>query len=343
MLAEYGGDDVPSFCGITLTYFECCLIMALRAFQKNSIDFGVFEVGLGGRLDAVNSLSPELCIITSIGLDHMQYLGDTPEKIAREKAGVMRENVPVICGRTQTQTLQYEAVYHRCASFDALGKTFDWQIKNGNFILKTKQYGEFSIDVAPNTPTYQCDNIAVAAFAILKAFERKRLKGDRASILKHFVRHTQWVGRMWDSSRNASKKIGVSKITLDGAHNIDAVQSFVRAVLAQNHASRALIVNSCADKAIEAMFPHYLEAFDAERIFVSPIASTPRGCKPEEYCNRVGLSPRQVCGSLGEALRRAAHDVSENGVIYISGSLYLIGDALRELEEMSALASIYVP
>lgn len=343
VLAEYGGDDVPQFSGIALTYFECCLIMALRAFQKNSIDFGIFEVGLGGRLDAVNGLSPDLCIITSIGLDHMQYLGNTPEQIAREKAGIMRENVPVICGRTQTQTLKYEAIYHRCASFDALGESFDWQVENDNFILKTKQYGEFSIDVARHTPAYQCDNIAVAAFALLKAFERKQLKGDITSIVKHFVRHTQWVGRMWDGSRNASEKIGVAKITLDGAHNIDAVKSFVRAVLAQNHASRALIVNSCADKAIEAMFPHYLDAFDAARIFIAPIASTPRGCHPEAYCSRVGLSHRQACRSLHEALCRAAHDVAENGVIYISGSLYLIGDALRELQETSALESVYVP
>lgn len=336
VLAEYGGDDVPEFSGISLTYFECCLVMALRVFRNKKVNFGVFEVGLGGRLDATNALKPSLSIITSISRDHESYLGHELSQIAVEKAGIMRSGCPVVTGRSEVDVLREQAQLHESSSFDALGYDFDWNIRDGEVFLNSR-FGQIPMYGAANLPDYQRDNAAVASFSLLKAAEIG-LVPDMHDYISDLCRHTRWVGRMWSCPASAAR-IGVADIVLDGAHNPDGVRAFVEAV---RHKSfrRALVVNSCADKSISEMFPQYLSAFEASSIFVVPIKTTPRACTPQFYCQKSGLSEEQCCISLPEGISRAAEYVGKSGVIYISGSLYLIGEAIRELDDVSTLESI---
>lgn len=341
VLSEYGGDDNPDFSGLTLTYFECCLIMALRFFRRSNIQFGVFEVGLGGRLDATNVLSPSMSIITSIGHDHEQYLGHTLEAIAHEKAGIMRKGCPVVVGRTCVETLRREALEHGCSAFHALGVDFDWRCDDDGFRLVTDD-DTIPMQGGEELARFQRDNAAVAAFALLSAARMGWFKGNVREVLRNLIVQTKWVGRMWPCSETTARALRVSHLIMDGAHNPDGVESFCNAVptKAPRRTTRALVVNSCGDKDIEAMFPRYLDVFDPERIFVSPITSSPRGCSPSDYCTRTGLEPSRACASLDEAIRRAAQAVGEDGTIFISGSLYLIGDAIRCLGETSNLESV---
>ena len=336
VLNEYGGDPLPEFSGTALTYFECCLIMALRAFKAHHVQFGVFEVGLGGRLDATNALSPSLSIITSISRDHEAYLGSETSQIAREKAGIMRPDCPVICGRNETDVLKLEAVSKNCASFDALGADFDWKEENHQIVLHSR-FGAMPMPGAEKLAIYQRDNAAVALFALQKAQEIGLI--PNVSIPDDLIHRTRWVGRMWPCSAHTARKFGVSSIIMDGAHNPDGVRAFIEAVQS-NPGPRALIVNSCGDKDISTMFPQYLSAFAPSSIFVIPVTTTQRACSPADYCSRTGLSTLQVCTSLENALTRAATIIGSSGTIYISGSLYLIGQAISELHETDALRSI---
>ena len=96
-----------------LSFFEMTVGMAFKYFSDEQVDIAVIEVGLGGRLDATNIITPEVSVITNIGLDHVQFLGDTHEKIATEKAGIIKKSVPVVIGQTQQETA---AVFKKIAS-----------------------------------------------------------------------------------------------------------------------------------------------------------------------------------------------------------------------------------
>ena len=341
VLTEYGGTAIPGYSGIALTYFECCLVMALRAFAHHHIQFGVFEVGLGGRLDATNALAPGLSIITSISRDHEAYLGHETAQIAREKAGIMRRGCPVICGRQEIETLRAEAIARGCSSFDALDDTFGLVRRNGAIMLDTGRE-LIRLTGAEDMPRYQQDNLAVAVFALLKAAECGLISGDLRGILDGLAARTRWVGRMWTCRADAAQKLGVRKVMLDGAHNPDGVHAFVSAVSqrADNGTPKALVVNSCGDKALEDMFPQYLAVFDPSAIFVVPISATKRAMAPADYCRRTGLSEAQACHSLAEGLSKAAKCAGSDGIIYISGSLYLLGEAIQALGETEMLDTI---
>ena len=338
VLSDFGGESPKS--GIALTYFECCLMMALRLYQKKHVQFGVFEVGLGGRLDATNALSPCLSIITSIGLDHTEYLGKDTHQIAREKAGIMRQGCPVVAGRTEVDTLRRESLDRRCASFEALGVDFDWKIQNHRVVLESN-LGSLEMHGAENMPDFQRDNAAVALFALLRAQQNQSIPRIQEQ-LPDLIPHTQWVGRMWTCSPPCAQRYGVHQIILDGAHNVDGVKAFVNAAK-KNPLPKALLVNSCADKNIDAMFPCYNAAFQPQNIFIVPIHATPRAMSPIGYCHRVHLPTTQACHDLDEGLQRAAHAVGPHGTLYISGSLYLIGEALQWLDDVSALQNIEIP
>ncbi len=341
VLKTYGGDEIPEFSGVSLTYFECCLMMALRAFKRERVEFGVFEVGLGGRLDATNVLSPGLSIITSISRDHEAYLGHETAQIAREKAGIMRAGVPVVCGRNEREVLRMEAERIGCSSMDALGDEFDW-IESDNEVYLESKYGHLLMTGANKLPDYQRDNASVSLFSLMKSAEIGLLPERVNEVLSDVVRHTKWVGRMWPCSEQSAQTIGVHEIVLDGAHNEDGVRAFMQAVRSREHGEKkALVVNSCEDKSIEQMFSQYSD-FERSQIFVVPIKTTKRACAPEAYCCRVGLDVHQACASIEQGIRRAADSVGRDGTIYISGSLYLLGEVIECLDEKAAMMDIYI-
>ncbi len=331
--------DDPQLGDPVLTYFECCFAMALEAFKRTHVNLGVFEVGLGGRLDATNILEPDISIITSISLDHMQYLGNTVEQIAREKAGIMRAGKPVIIGRQTHDVLREEAQKRGASALYALGEDFDWQKNEEGTVELVAKTFKFPMFGTEHMADYQLDNAAVALFAAHIAHQCGLFTSDPTPGMAHALTHTRWVGRMYNVPDAIAQSFDVQHITLDGAHNQDGVRCFCNAVAAQNCSPRALIVNSCGDKAIDEMFPQYLNVFVPQAIFVSPLAN-PRAMNPHDYCTRTGLPPEQACSTMDEALERAAKYVGSTGTIYISGSLYLLGDVLKRLKDDTVLNSI---
>lgn len=331
ILAEFGGEPGPGASGITLTYFECCLMMALRFFHEKQVSFGIFEAGLGGRLDATNALSPSMTVITSIGMDHTQYLGNTTSQIALEKAGLMRPGCPVISGRQEISTLESHARELGCASFEALGRDFDWKESQGMVCLSFKNE-EIPLPGAENLPSFQRDNAAVASYALIRAEQLGILPARIRPVLKKLIPSTRWPGRMWTCSLESARNYGIHSIILDGAHNPDAMRVLCNEIRTQS-APKALITNSCRDKAIEDIAAIYRTVFPENAIFAVPIHTTPRSCAPDEYCHRAGIPETQATESLNQALERAASIIGNQGTVYISGSLYLIGEAMTLLGE----------
>ncbi|MCL2326370.1 MAG: hypothetical protein FWC40_07760 [Proteobacteria bacterium] len=339
-LARFGGDpeDAAMASGIVLTYFECCLMMALAHFRDIGIAFGVFEVGLGGRLDATNALSPCLSIITSVSLDHEAYLGYDLASIAREKAGIMRAGRPVILGRDAHDVLMQEASHRKAGPVYALGRDFDWIEDTDGVMFR---FGTHCLPMvgAETWHDYQRDNAAVAFCAALVLSDLGLLRGELLPALRRVILATRWVGRMWRCHEASSQRLGVAAITLDGAHNPEGVRRFCQAIGQAPAVPRALIVNSCADKDIARMFSQYLGVFDASAIFVAPVQN-PRALHPHAYCTKVGHPVHQACETLHEALGRAAEYAGPDGYLYISGSLYLLGEVLHALGDTSSLDSI---
>ena len=188
---------------------------------------------------------------------------------------------------------------------------------------------------------FQLDNAAVAFATAQILHESGKLQGDVDAILENILTHTQWVGRLWQLPKAVAEKFGCAHIFMDGAHNIDGVRALCTALKTMGEPKLAFVVNSCADKAIEDMFACYQTLLPNEAFFVPPVP-THRVMPPQDYCRRVGLPESQATASITEAIQHAADYAGTKGTVIITGSLYLLGAALRELQIDAAQQSIYV-
>ena len=289
-----------------VTLFEFATVMALKYFAEQKCDLVIWETGLGGRLDATNIVTPLASVITNISFDHQQWLGDTLAKIAAEKAGIIKTGVPVVTAENQPEAL---AVIEQVAR------------KNNSPIVQITEPLTFNFQ--PSTSLigeHQKRNaaLAVATVEILQ----KQIPVSKTQI-KIGLQQVNWPGRLQLVER------GGQKILLDGAHNVAGAET-LRAALAKDFAGGkpVLIFGALADK----NWPDIcrLLAPLAAKIFTVPVAS-------ERTMNAAALAecfraanPATVataCDNLADALN-ASKDAP---FIVITGSLYLVGEALERL------------
>ena len=309
------------------TFFEFVTVMALKYFAEQKCELVIWETGLGGRLDATNIVTPLASVITNIGLDHQQWLGDTLEKIATEKAGIIKPGVTVVTATTGEAL----AVIERIAR------------EQDAPLVKVGQAGRLSgAGVPPALPLpgkHQRLNAALA-LATVEALQNKIHVSEQQR--RTGLAQVNWPGRMQLITRPSGQKI-----LLDGAHNSDGAEVLRAALQAgapasgpacfskptgragpETGAPSALILGILGDKNCRAMC-HILAPL-AARILLVPVKSE-RTAKPAElaeFCRTE--NPRAivvVCASLREALEKSA---SEPFVV-IAGSLYLIGEAMELL------------
>ncbi len=268
------------------TYFELVTAMAFLYF-RDRVDFAVLEVGLGGRLDATNIVEQEVSVITSIGMDHKEFLGDTVEAIAAEKAGIIKQNEPVVIG---------PSAY--------LPPVRD---KAGTRLLRASAEDLIKYpDVRPQLlGRHQLENIAIA----IRAAEC--LGVDRADILRG-VNTATWPGRL--------ERIG--RFLLDGAHNVPAVQALDAFLTEFQPDGVWIIFGAMADKQYEEMLS-ILKPHARQFVFTKPQSS--RAKEPADLQKLVPDSHVEptVPGAISYAGRTAPADTT----ILICGSLYLIGEA----------------
>ena len=305
------------------TFFEVVTVMALNFFAEQKCDLVIWETGLGGRLDATNIVTPLASVITNIALDHQPWLGDTLEKIAAEKAGIIKPGVPIITAADDPDAL---AVMERTA-----------REKNAPLTpvaadVNPPQTSEISAAFCRGAATlpllgeHQKANAALA-LATVEVLQNKIPVSDAA--IRNGLATVAWPGRLQLVVRPSGQKI-----LLDGAHNVAGAKTLRKTV--ENNfpvEKRTLILGALQDKdwrqICEVLAPL------AARIFTVPVASE-RAANPRELaaaCRAVNPAAGIVAGeSLAEALTGAEAD----DFVLITGSLYLVGEALERLGLSSA-------
>jgi dihydrofolate synthase / folylpolyglutamate synthase len=288
------------------TFFEVVTVMALRYFAEQKCDVVIWETGLGGRLDATNIVTPLASVITNIGLDHQQWLGDTLEKIAAEKAGIIKSGIPVLTAATGPEALRVIEGVARAQNSPLTRVKLDPRSAGSPVRL----LGE-----------HQSLNAALAS-ATVQALQDKIPVTEQQ--IQHGLERVEWPGRMQLVTRQSGQKI-----LLDGAHNVAGANALVLA-LQQNFPlmKPALILGVLRDK--DAAGICKVLAPLAQSILLVAIHSerTESPAKLEAACREANPGAQiQVCQTLETALS----DSTNKPFLVIAGSLYLVGEALELL------------
>jgi dihydrofolate synthase / folylpolyglutamate synthase len=311
---------------VSLTYFEFATLAAVWLFQMQAPDVAILEVGLGGRLDAVNAFDPDCAIVTGIDLDHMDYLGDTREKIAFEKAGVFRAGVPAICGDPDPpQSLLRHAsaigadlmCYGR--EFRCIAHTIDWTY-DGSVLMEhlpmPNLIGEFQL------------NNAACVITAIEALQ-KRLPVNAEAIAAGLV-YVRLAGRF--------ERIGDSPETiLDVAHNPQAARVLAENLRMISGAEKIRAVfGVLADKDIEGVIEPMVALVN--QWYVAAVRQ-PRGASAEHVMDalRAQMPDANAIAyqDLTEAYAQACRDAGKNDKIIVFGSFFTVSEimlAMRSLE-----------
>ena len=283
--------------GVQPTFFECTCAMAAVAFMEARVDIGVWEVGVGGRLDATNAVSHQLSVITRIALDHQDLLGTSLSQIAAEKAGVIAPCQPVVLApqarrdaRAVRAVVARVAARQKAALIDA----------------------EPASDLAERLPPYQRDNIGCA-------WRAAQVLGTHPAAFRRALDAFHWPGRYHWLSRPAP-------VLLDGAHNEDGMRAFAVALRQDArlaHRRLAVVFSSLRGRDAGALAAP-LRALPAP-IFVCP-SSSRRSLTKAHLMRKVAGAAG--CDTPALALARARASAGRDGVVLVAGSLALVGDVL---------------
>ncbi len=305
-----------------LTTFEFLTCCAFLHFAREKVDVAVFEVGLGGKLDATNIIRPQVSVITGIALDHQNYLGRTLTKIAGEKAGIIKENIPAIsgCRAPSARRVIVSQAKKVAAPLLEIGK--DAVIRNVRdtrgryaFDLRTprREYKSLRLSLAGE---HQTRNAALAVLAIeaLKSFPIK--VGD----IREGLANTDWFGRL-DEYQSERRTL------LDGAHNPEGAELLKDFLVRQKEKEIHMVFGAVRDKNIRgigsAVFPV------ATSIHLTPLLNS-RTADPKDIAamHKRYRSRMKIYGAMREALYAAWKECSPSGLVVVTGSLYLVGELL---------------
>ncbi len=291
------------------SYFETMTAMAFLLFRKLGVDTAVVEVGLGGRLDATNVIVPLLSVITRIDFDHMEYLGDTIRKIAVEKAGILKPGVPAVFSAQHADAMEVLDLTARRVGSDTV-HTGDWAVSDVSLDASGGRFVANGLRIAcPLAGGHQMENALTAAAALLRL-------GIAPEAVERGIRDTRWPGRLERLSASP-------EVLADGAHNASGARALA-AHLDRFYRGRAItmIYGSMRDKRVdeigEILFP-------LARTVIATAPGMERSLPPERILAVSHHPDLRIASSLDEAVSMAAGW----DVLVITGSLYLVAEALR--------------
>ncbi len=308
------------------TFFEIITAIAAKYFADEKVDFGIFEVGMGGRLDATNTIPAEICVITNIGIEHSFYLGDSVKKIAFEKGGIIKKSSTVITAIQDEEAL--EVIRGLCEKNSAeimrVGCDIRWENRKSmqstqKFDVRTKKniYKEI---VLPLLGKHQADNCSVA-LGVMEELQRKGVKITKENIYKG-LRATKWEGRFEVVSGNPS-------FILDAACNPSAaiaLRETLREFLGDGD-RLVLMIGILRDKDFEEVSRILVPLAD-EIVLTEPQSS--RALRVEEFRRAVGqyasAEKLKCLPDIEDALRHSAHRMEDKkGYVCVTGSIFLLG------------------
>ena len=325
---------VGDFCP---TFFEVVTAIAFLHFMRMKVEWAVVEVGMGGRLDATNIIQPEVAVITSIGIDHSEFLGDTLEDIAREKAGIIKQGVPLVTaeqcpevmGVIQQRCDEKEAPLFRFHSeFSAERASRDSAVVSLHYQGKNA-YRDVSLSLAGE---HQIVNAALAIKVIEIVSEKyPEMDGD----IREGLEAVRWPGRLEMIKANPP-------ILIDGAHNPPAAMALsahLQKLLGTKYRRIIMVAGVMADKDIGGILKPLLP-LASEIIFASPAYGRAASAKKlGEVAAALGHASK-TSESVAGALRMAESLAEPGDLIVVTGSFYTLGEAKEAVGQKGILAGL---
>ena len=288
-----------------LSFFEMTVGMAFDYFAKQDIDIAVIEVGMGGRLDSTNIITPKLSVITNIGLDHTQFLGDTLKKIATEKAGIIKQNIPVVIGQTQPET---EAV------FKEMAKTNNSDIYFADQLIDKPLESDLK-------GAYQQHNIktVIQSVTVLNDLGYYISNSKLKIGLLNVVKNTNLQGRWQVLQQNP-------KVICDTAHNKEGLAIVIQQLQTEVFNNLHIVFGVVNDKALDTIIPILPKR--ASYYFCKP--NIQRGLDADKLrlvFNKKGLQGESY-ESVDEAYKRALTNAKKDDLIYVGGSTFVVAEVI---------------
>lgn len=311
-----------------LSFFEMTVGMAFDYFAKEQIDIAIVEVGMGGRLDSTNLITPEVSVITNIGLDHVKFLGDTMEKIASEKAGIIKPNIPVVIGETQPETHQvFEDKARECNSpiyfadqiFDCDKIHIESNTVQKFDLWKSSELYLEAVEI-PLLGNYQQKNLTTVICALDLLRKKFNISDDniRDGITK-VIYNTHLMGR-WQI-------LGTDPLTIaDTGHNVAGITEVVRQLAEMQYSKLHFVIGMVNDKDIDhvlQLLPHNCEYYFCK-------ADIPRGLDANILAEKAfayGLRG-QVYESVSHAYHSAINAAHFDDVVFVGGSNFTVAEVV---------------
>ncbi|MBT0607494.1 bifunctional folylpolyglutamate synthase/dihydrofolate synthase [Aequorivita echinoideorum] len=287
-----------------LSFFEMTVGMAFDFFRNEKVDIAIIEVGMGGRLDSTNIIIPEISVITNIGLDHTQFLGNSLAKIAVEKAGIIKRNVPVVIGETHPET---KPIFVDISSEKKAPIFFAEEMDSPNYVSDLK-----GIYQEKNKKT------VVAALKILQKnwnISEKNIADGMASVVKN----TGLLGRWQILNENP-------KIICDTGHNKDGLKLVLKQLADESFNHLHIVMGIVSDKDLNSVLPMFPK--NATYYFCKP--NIPRGMDASVLASQAkifGLNGSEYI-SVKSAYRTALQSARENDLVFVGGSTFVVAEVL---------------
>ena len=312
------------FAALHPSFFEMTVAMAFKYFVDREVDVAVIEVGLGGRLDSTNIITPLTSVITNISFDHMALLGDTLEKIAAEKSGIIKPHIPVVIG---TRDRNYDFVFEGKARSCDAPLTFasdEWKIRqnnDGSYDLSHRSGISFSSLVCELKGSYQRKNIPTVLESVLSlqnsglAIREEHIRNGIACVIRNTGLHGRW------------EKLANTPYTVcDTGHNIDGLTEVVAQLRSCTYRHLHFVIGMVNDKDVNSV----LRILPREATYYFCKASIPRAMNEQELAGKA-----RSCGlqgttypTVGEAYAAARKNAIPEDMIYIGGSTFVVAEVV---------------
>jgi dihydrofolate synthase/folylpolyglutamate synthase len=311
------------------TFFEATTALAFLCFAEAGVDLAVIEVGLGGRLDSTNVIAPLATAVTNVARDHTEYLGDSLEGIAWEKAGIFKSGVPAVVGESAPALLDVlrgraEEVGAPFVELDRVARVSDVEVslEGTSFRLESERWGSQAMRI-PLVGAHQARNAALAAELLGVLPDDVRPPWE--AIGRGFA-EVRWAGRMQVVRQRGGTWI------FDVAHNPAGVRALVETLDSLDFPRPLVLLAAIlSDKEWDEMLPPLLARADAAILTIAPTAPESRRWDPERAAKALDASiPVRVIPDLAAALMRA-ETMAPYGTVLVTGSVHTVGDALGEM------------
>ncbi len=319
-----------------LTWFEIVTAVAFRYFADQQVDIAVVEVGLGGRLDATNALTPLVSVITSLSLDHTYLLGDTLAQIAAEKGGIIKTGVPVVSAPQAEEAMAVlrSIASHRNSQMTIVGR--DWQYQgDSRQLIITRSPDESFVPVSSSfelalAGDHQLENAAVALAALNKI--KQQIPGITTAAIREGLANIKWDGRL----QIVFEADNQPALLVDSAHNQDSAAKLAAALTKDfSYKNLWFIFGAPEDKQISQMMALL---FPMAKGIIAAAADHPRAASPTQLVEKAEALGFEAipAASVGLALTQAFDLAAAGDLICACGSIIFVGDLLNQWDSLKS-------